>query len=120
MISFSWPFFGDDWFTFFIFLFIVLVIIGISESIKFYFFLQNEHIRKIVHVVVGVLCSISPNLFQSNIQPIILGFIFLILNIIALKTNKFKAMHSLDRASYGTIYFPISYKTSASIPSPLF
>ena len=109
MISFPWPFFGDDWFTFFIFLFIVLVIIGISESIKFYFFLQNEHIRKIVHVVVGVLCSISPNLFQSNIQPIILGFIFLILNFIALKTNKFKAMHSLDRASYGTIYFPISY-----------
>ncbi len=109
MISFSWPIFGDDWLTFFIFLSIVLIIIGISEFIRHYSLLSREHIRKLVHISVGILCSISPNLFQSNLQPLFLGFLFFALNLIALKKKLFKGIHSLDRTSYGTIYFPASY-----------
>ena len=71
--------------------------------------LSNEHNRKLVHIVVGLLCSISPNLFQSNLQPILLGFLFFALNLIAFKIDRFKGMHSLNRISYGTIFFPVSY-----------
>ena len=109
MISFSWPFFGDDWLTFLIFFSIVLLIIGISELIRNHSLLSNQHNRKLVHAVVGLLCSISPNLFHSNLQPVLLGLLFFTLNLIALKINKFKGIHSLNRISYGTLYFPISY-----------
>ena len=114
MISFSWPLFGDDWLTFFIFLSIVLFIIGISEFIRYYSFISNEQNRMLVHVVVGLLCSVSPNLFQSSLQPILLGLLFFTLNLIALKINRFKGMHAIDRKSYGTIYFPVSYIILAS------
>ncbi len=109
MFFFSWPFFGYDWLTLGIFLSIVFLIIGISEIIRAFSFLSNENNRRFVHILVGLFCSVSPNLFQSNFQPLILGLLFLVLNTIALKIDIFKGIHSLKRVSYGTIYFPISY-----------
>ena len=51
----------------------------------------------------------SPLLFESNLQPAILAIIFIILNGLSLKNEEFKGIHSQERKTYGTLYFPIAY-----------
>ena len=71
--------------------------------------IDPESIRKWVHLLVGIMVAASPLLFKTNLQPAILAIIFIILNGLALKKEEFKGIHSQERKTYGTLYFPIAY-----------
>ena len=83
-------------------------ILGISEWIRKSLGKPPESTRKFVHIFVGLIVSICPLLFKSNIQLITLSSLFTIINLILLKLNKFSSLHGTSRKSYGTVYFPLS------------
>ena len=104
-----WQPFIDEWYTFTFFLLFIFILIGISEFTQSILRWNPEFSRKLVHLVVGTIVSACPFIFKSNIPPILLAGIFIFINALALKTDKFKGIHSTDRFSYGTVYFPISF-----------
>ena len=104
-----WKPFANEWNTFFLFLITIFFLIIISESARSYLRWKPESSRKLVHIIVGILVSICPLIFISKFPPITLAVIFIIINAIALKNKTFKGMHSTDRISYGTVYFPFAF-----------
>ena len=104
-----WKPFANEWNTFFLFLITIFFLIIISESARSYLRWKPESSRKLVHIIVGILVSICPFIFISKFPPITLAVIFIIINAIALKNKTFKGMHSTDRISYGTVYFPFAF-----------
>ncbi len=107
--------FTNEWIFFFIFLILITSIVLVSNLAFVYNFASSETIRKYVHIFIGFLTSLSPIFFSENKIPIILASIFIVLNIIALKYDLFKGIHSTNRVTYGTIYFPIAYLILCSI-----
>lgn len=104
-----WKPFANEWSTFFLFLITIFLLIIISESARSYLRWKPESSRKLVHVIVGILVSICPFIFKSKFPPITLAVIFIIINAVALKNKTFKGIHSTDRVSYGTVYFPFAF-----------
>jgi len=104
-----WQPFINEWYTFAIFIIFIFILIGISDFARSILRWSPESSRKLVHLIVGTLVSACPFIFKSHIPPVVLAFIFIIINALALKTALFKGMHSTDRLSYGTVYFPIAF-----------
>ena len=104
-----WQPFINEWYTFALFLLLIFIVIGISEFARSMLRWNYEFTRKLVHLFVGTIASTCPLIFKSNIVPIFLAGIFIFINALALKTDKFKGIHSTDRFSYGTVYFPIAF-----------
>jgi uncharacterized protein (TIGR00297 family) len=104
-----WKPFANEWITLFLFLISIFLLIGISEGARLYLRWKPESSRKLVHVIVGTLVSVCPFIFTSKFPPITLAIIFIIINTIALNNKIFKGMHSTDRVSYGTVYFPLAF-----------
>ena len=75
------------WESFGIFFLSILILIFLSEYSYRYDFLEPNHNRKIIHSLVGVAVSFSPFIFLSNIQPLILALIFLIINLFSYNVN---------------------------------
>ena len=104
-----WQPFINEWYTFVLFFIFIFILIGISEVARSMLQWSPESSRKLVHLIVGTLVSACPFIFKSNIPPVFLAGVFIFVNALALKTDKFKGMHSTDRVSYGTVYFPIAF-----------
>jgi phytol kinase len=104
-----WQPFINEWYTFVLFFIFIFILIGISEVARSMLQWSPLSSRKLVHLIVGTLVSACPFIFKSNIPPVFLAGVFIFVNALALKTEKFKGMHSTDRASYGTVYFPIAF-----------
>lgn len=101
--------FTSDWISFTILFFGIFGLIGSSELVRVKLGWKPEVSRKLVHILVGAMALASPFIFVSNIPPTILGFIFFAINLFAIKTRFFKGMHSTERKTYGTVYFPLAY-----------
>ena len=92
-----WKPFTNEWMTFLLFLITIFLLIGISELSRKYLRWKPESSRKLVHVIVGTLVSICPFIFESNLPPLTLAIVFIIINALALKYETFKGMHSTER-----------------------
>ena len=68
-----------------------------------------ESNRRLIHIAIGLMISMSPYIFTYKTYPLLLAFFFIVLNTLAFKTKIFSGIHSQNRKSYGTIYFPLSY-----------
>ena len=101
--------FSSDWITFGIFLAAIFGLIGLSEVARIRLAWPPEMSRKFVHILVGFFVLTSPFLFFSNRPPIILAIIFIIVNVAAVRSSAFKGIHTTQRKTYGTVYFPIAY-----------
>ncbi|MBT3229549.1 MAG: DUF92 domain-containing protein [Candidatus Marinimicrobia bacterium] len=86
-----------------------MVFIGLAEIARKVFKLSPELSRKFVHVMVGILVSLAPFFLHASTPVIVLGVIFTILNYTALKQDSLKGMHTTERVSFGTVYFPIAF-----------
>ncbi len=104
-----WVPFENEWATFFILLASIFLFILASNFIINKNLLSPDKIRRIIHLSVGTLIVGTPFIFTNNTLPNLLAIIFIILNITTYKTNLFKGIHSQNRVTYGTIYFPISF-----------
>ncbi len=101
--------FSSDWITFSIFLTAIFGLIGLSEFARVRLAWPPEVSRKFVHILVGLFVLASPFLFSTNRPPVLLAIIFIAVNLLALRSAAFKGMHTTERKTYGTVYFPIAY-----------
>ncbi|NQV42229.1 MAG: DUF92 domain-containing protein [Candidatus Marinimicrobia bacterium] len=99
----------NQWIAFLVFFSIIMFFIGLAEIARKVLKLSPELSRKFVHVMVGILVSLAPFFLISSTPVILLGVIFTILNYVALKKDSFKGMHTTERVSFGTVYFPIAF-----------
>ncbi len=99
----------NEWIAFGVFFSIIMTFIAIAEVARKVFKLSPELSRKFVHVMVGILVSLAPFFLQSKTPVILLGILFTVLNYIALRKDSFKGMHTTERVSFGTVYFPIAF-----------
>ena len=104
-----WLPFENEWWTFCILLVSILTFVIGSELILNFGFLSPESNRRLVHVTIGTLVTLSPLIFSRSNEPSMLALAFIILNILAFNDERFKGIHSQRRITYGTIYFPIAY-----------
>ena len=104
-----WIPFQSEWWTFFVILVTIPILIYISELTLRFKILSPESNRRLVHLFVGMLITISPLIFSDYLLPSILALIFIIVNYFAYYNEKFMGIHSQNRITYGTIYFPIGY-----------
>lgn len=89
-------------------LFFVVFYILVIEIIKKKYNFSSEFLRKSVHIGIGLLASLSPFLIPSKILLAGIGVFFVLLDGIAVITNKLKGMHG-HRKSYGTVFFPMTF-----------
>jgi len=101
--------FTNEWITFGVFFALIIVLLLISELARVKLNWSGDFNRKYVHVLVGLLVSISPFIFRNNLQPFTLAALFVVINYLALRSNQFKGMHSTKHTSYGTVYFPFAF-----------
>ena len=85
------------------------ILIFISELTLKLQVLSPESNRRLVHFFVGILITISPFIFSEYLLPSILALIFLVVNYFAYHNEKLMGIHSQERVTYGTIYFPLGY-----------
>ena len=104
-----WLPFENEWWTFCILLVSILTFVIGSKLILNFGFLSPESNRRLVHVTIGILVTLSPLIFSRSNEPSMLALAFIILNILAFNDERFKGIHSQRRITYGTIYFPIAY-----------
>jgi len=101
--------FENEWWTFCVYFLAILIFVGLSEiTLKKKWFSPQAN-RKLVHFIVGLATSTAPFIFTNNIQAIALAIIFIIVNAVTLKQDLFKGIHSQERFSFGTVYFPVAY-----------
>ena len=99
----------NEWYLFtFFFLSIILLILFSELALKKNMW-PNDINRKIIHISVGIAVSLTPHIFNSNLQPVLLALIFFNINLFSYSNNKLNSFHFIGRDSYGTIFFPISY-----------
>lgn len=99
----------NEWISFAVFFGIIMFFIGLAEVARKSFHMSPELSRKFVHVMVGILVSMAPFFLTSTTPVIALGLLFTVVNYFALKKDTFKGMHTTERVSFGTVYFPIAF-----------
>ena len=98
----------NEWNLFLLFFISISALIIISEFVLKKICSNNTN-RQIIHITVGIAVSFTPYFFTHNHQPVLLAFIFLIVNFFSQRNNFLKSFHNIERESYGTIFYPISY-----------
>ena len=109
MIINKWFPIDNEWQTFFIIFISIIFLIIVSYYILDKKLVSPDSNRRLIHVIIGLMISMSPHIFVHNTYPSLLALFFVILNTLAFKTKAFSGIHSQNRKSYGTIYFPLSY-----------
>ena len=102
LITIPWELFGGFFLS-------IIILFFLSEYSYKNDFLKPNLNRKILHFIVGLAVSFSPFIFKSNVQPLILAGIFLLINFFSYKNNKLKSFHNLNRKTLGTIFFPLAF-----------
>lgn len=87
----------------------ILALLALSEWVAARTQMPPEDSRQLVHVVVGVFIFLCRFLFEEPFYPLITGLLFILVNLVTLRTGRFKSMHATDRVSYGTIYYPLTF-----------
>ena len=98
----------NEWLLFSFIFFGILSILAVSELLRKRYNKPPESTRKFIHICVGLVVSICPFIFKVNYQLITLSIIFIAINTFLISKNKVLSMNSIERFSYGTIYFPLS------------
>ncbi|MEA3286300.1 MAG: DUF92 domain-containing protein [Candidatus Marinimicrobia bacterium] len=101
--------FPNEWIAFLVFFAIIMTFIGLAELARNVLKLSPELSRKFVHVMVGILVSLAPFFLETKLPVLVLGVLFTVLNYVALKKDSLKGMHTTERISFGTVYFPIAF-----------
>ena len=99
----------NEWYLFLLFFISIIILISLSELSLKKNILSVHSNRIIIHITVGIAVSLTPHIFNTSLQPALLAFIFFLVNLISYKNNILNSFHSIGRASYGTIFFPLSY-----------
>ncbi|MCK4608230.1 MAG: hypothetical protein KAT71_02000 [Gammaproteobacteria bacterium] len=84
------------------------VIFVVAELWRKYARPECENTRKFVHFAAGMVCLPFPYWFQSHWTVLFLCIIFFIVMSITKKLHLLPAVHSIERHTHGSIYYPIA------------
>ena len=87
----------------------LIIVISFSEIVHKRFHWSVKVTRKFVHVLTGILIALTPFLLDSPVPLIFISSIFIFVNFAAIKKNWLPGMHSTERKSYGTFFYPLSF-----------
>jgi uncharacterized protein (TIGR00297 family) len=99
------PFF--DWIYTFIAFIAISLIISCLEYIHKKYHIAGNITRKLLHVIVGLLVCLSVLIIHTSFPIIIIAFIFILVNWLAIRKQKLRSIH-INSYSYGTVYYPIA------------
>jgi len=85
-----------------------LALFGVSELLYHKFKVHVEVTRKISHVGTGILTLAFPLFLQNQWSVFLLCFSFLLILIFSLKFNFLPSINAIDRASYGSLLYPVA------------
>ena len=100
---------GQDWIRFVIFLFGLFGFVGLAEVTRAKLGWPAEVTRKLVHILVGTLVFFTPYVFESNRPLIWLALLFIVINYLSVRSDSLKGMHSTERISLGTVFYPVTF-----------
>ena len=98
-----------EWVRFSCFFVGIFIFILIAEKSRTSLGWAPEVNRKLVHILTGILIFFTPYFFTSSRPLIWMAVIFIIVNAIGIKTGKLKGMHDTARATYGTVFYPLTF-----------
>ncbi|MEN3037608.1 MAG: DUF92 domain-containing protein [Candidatus Kryptonium sp.] len=98
-----------EWINAILLVLIIFGIIGVSEFLRKIFKFSPEVTRKVVHISVGVVVFPTPLIFKSPIPVIAIALFFIVVNFLSLKLRVFKGIDSVERQTYGTVYYPFAF-----------
>src|SRR6266496_3275312 len=93
---------------------IVLLLVCVSELLWRHRNIDPEYSRKFVHISVGTFVAFWP-LFLTRHQIVGLSAAFVIVVVISNYFNLFKAIHSVQRPTWGEIFFALAVGTLAFV-----
>ncbi|MGH7142472.1 MAG: hypothetical protein ACREF5_03365 [Candidatus Saccharimonadales bacterium] len=86
---------------------VVFLLITISELLWRHRDIDPEYTRKFVHISVGSFVAFWP-LFLSRNEIVLLGCAFVLIVAASSYFNLFKAIHSVQRSTWGELFFAMS------------
>lgn len=98
-----------DWVNAILLVFAIFGVIGVSEVLRKIFKFDPEVTRKVVHITVGIAVFPSPLIFKSAVPVVLIALFFIVVNFLSLKFRVFKGMDSIERQTYGTVYYPLAF-----------
>lgn len=101
--------FGNDWIGFAFYFVAILALVFVSGILLEKFKVSGQITRQFVHAGVGLLVLTSPFTIHSPLQPSLLAGIFIVLNLVNILKGGMKGIHSTERFSLGTVFFPLSF-----------
>ena len=84
-----------------------LALFGLAEFLYHQRKVKAEWTRKIVHIGTGIITLLFPILLDNHWQVLFLCGSFLLILIASLKFGLLPSINGIDRASYGSILYPI-------------
>jgi dolichol kinase len=87
----------------------VFAVIALGEGLRRFGRRPTDFTRKFIHVGVGMWSIGTALLFDNSYYALIPPAVFVVLNAFFHWRGTVKAMESEDRASLGTVFFPISF-----------
>jgi len=109
------PFLPTPFLTWMLFMGAIFALLAVAEWLSARAKMHPESSRQLVHVVVGVFVFLCRFIFQEPLYPLITGLLFIAVNLVTLRTGRFKGMHATNRVSYGTVYFPLAFVILVSL-----
>lgn len=100
---------SQEWWRFILILGGLFLLIGAGEGVRLWRHWSPEFSRKLVHISVGVLIFFAPTLFTVPLPAVILALVFIVANAVAIRFRLFPGMHGTARATYGTVFYPLSF-----------
>jgi uncharacterized protein (TIGR00297 family) len=99
----------SDWILLPVFFFALVVLIALAELVRRLLHGSAEVTRKSVHVLTGALVAGTPYVFKSMAPMALLGGLFVVVNLVAVRKGLLKGMHGTQRATYGTVFYPLAF-----------
>ncbi len=93
----------------------ILILLGITEWISSRLKVGVETTRRTVHIIVGLMIFLCRFIFEEPFWPLLTGILFIGINLVTIRLDKFKSMHATERVSYGTVYFPLAFVVLVSL-----
>ncbi|MBC7186686.1 MAG: DUF92 domain-containing protein [Calditrichaeota bacterium] len=99
----------SDWILLPVFFVALVALIALAEVVRRLLHGSAEVTRKAVHVLTGALVAGTPYLFHSMAPMALLGGLFVVVNLVAVRKGLLKGMHGTQRATYGTVFYPLAF-----------
>lgn len=89
-------------------------VLGAAEAAARRWKISPEHARRAAHVISGVAAAALP-LFMSFGAVVVLALLFVPFMAVSRRIGLFPAIHGVERATWGEIYFPLGVAAAAAL-----